>query len=90
MVRICSSAASRRAKHIQSRHASLHGAEPWFVYVVVQPQGQQNSKEKHMLPAVICFVSVLCTASLASFGMDAAAIAAAGDGGTTMTSAQEV
>jgi len=26
-----------------------------------------------MLPAVICFVSVLCTTSLASFGMDAAA-----------------
>lgn len=36
-----------------------------------------------MLAAVVCFVSVLCTASLASFGMDAAAIAnrseAAGD-----------
>lgn len=28
-----------------------------------------------MLPAVICFVSVLCTTSLASFGMDAAAVA---------------
>lgn len=30
---------------------------------------------KIMLPAVICFMSVLCTASLSSFGMDAAAIA---------------
>ncbi len=49
---------------------------------------------REMLPAVVCFVSVLCTASLASFGMDAAASALsstnkASGGVATVTSAAE-
>lgn len=42
-----------------------------------------------MLPAVVCFVSVLCTASLASFGMDAAASITLNTKKTVMTSADE-